>query len=136
MIMNEDTEYGCKHRKFGTFGGLLLYLSRCVGMIKKYWSVTEVVEFFQVNEAFLNDLEKEDIVCPSCRDGLLDKSFSTAEMEKIRLAKILMDEMDVNLAGVEVILQMRKSMIAMRKQFDAILEDLAQEMEKNLKRLS
>jgi len=105
-------------------------------MIKKYWSVTEVVEFFQVNEAFLNDLEKEDIVCPSCRDGLLDKSFSTAEMEKIRLAKILMDEMEVNLAGVEVILQMRKSMIAMRKQFDAILEDLAQEMEKNLKHLS
>ena len=95
-----------------------------------------MVEFFQVNEAFLNDLEKEDIVCPSRRDGLLDKSFSTAEMEKIRLAKILMDEMEVNLAGVEVILQMRKSMIAMRKQFDAILEDLAQEMEKNLKHLS
>ncbi len=105
-------------------------------MIKKFWSITEVVEFFQVNEAFLNDLEKEDIVCPSCRDDLSDKSFSAAEMEKIRLAKILMDEMDVNLAGVEVILQMRKSMIAMRKQFDAILEDLAQEMEKNLKRLS
>ncbi|MCF8127769.1 MAG: hypothetical protein K9N10_04590 [Deltaproteobacteria bacterium] len=105
-------------------------------MIKKVWNVTEVVEFFQVNEAFLNDLEKEDIVCPSRRDDLSGKSFSVAEMEKIRLAKILMDEMDVNLAGVEVILQMRKSMIAMRKQFDAILEDLAREMEKNLKRLS
>ncbi len=24
-------------------------------MTKKYWSVTEVVEFFQVNETFLND---------------------------------------------------------------------------------
>ncbi len=95
-----------------------------------------MVEFFQVNEGFLNDLEKEDIVCPSPREGLSDKAFSTAEMEKIRLAKILIDEMAVNLAGVEVILQMRKSMIAMRKQFDAILEDLAQEMEKNLKRLS
>jgi len=105
-------------------------------MIKKFWNVTEVVEFFQVNETFLNDLEKEDIVCPSRRDDLSGKSFSVAEMEKIRLAKILMDEMDVNLAGVEVILQMRKSMIAMRKQFDAILEDLAREMEKNLKRLS
>ncbi len=105
-------------------------------MTKKYWSVTEVVEFFQVNETFLNDLEKEDIVCPSCRDGLSDKSFSAGEMEKVRLAKILVDEMDVNLAGVEVVLQMRKSMIAMRKQFDAILEDLAREMEKNLKPIS
>ena len=105
-------------------------------MAKKYWSVTEVVEFFQVNETFLNDLEKEDIVCPSRRDGLLDKSFSYGEREKVRLAKILMDEMDVNLAGVEVVLQMRKSMIAMRKQFDAILEDLAREMEKNLEPIS
>ena len=105
-------------------------------MIKKYWSVTEVVEFFQVNEEFLDDLEKENIVYPSCSDGLSHKSFSAGEMEKVRLAKILMDEMDVNLAGVEVVLQMRKSMIAMRKQFDAILEDLAREMEKNLKRIS
>jgi MerR family transcriptional regulator/heat shock protein HspR len=105
-------------------------------MTKKYWSITEVVDFFQVNEAFLNDLEKEEIVCSSCRDGVSDKSFSAGEMEKVRLAKILMDEMDVNLAGVEVILQMRKSMIAMRKQFDAILEDLAREMEKNFNAIS
>lgn len=95
-----------------------------------------MVEFFQVNEAFLDDLEKEDIVCSSCRDGMAHKSFSAGEMEKVRLAKILMDDMDVNLAGVEVILQMRKSMIAMRKQFDAILEDLAREMEEKLKGFS
>ena len=101
-------------------------------MTKKYWSFTEVVEFFQVNETFLNDLEKEDIVCPTCGEGLPDRSFSASEMEKVRLAKILMEEMDVNLAGVEVILQMRNSMIAMRKQFDAILEDMVREMEKNL----
>lgn len=105
-------------------------------MTKKYWTVTEVVEFFQVKEAFLNDLEKEDIVSSSCRDDLSGKSFSAGEIEKVRLAKILMDEMDVNLAGVEVVLQMRKSMIAMRKQFDAILEDLAREMEKNLEPVS
>jgi len=105
-------------------------------MTKKYWSVTEVVELFQVNEAFLDDLEKENIVCSSCRNGLPNKSFSDAEMEKVRLAKILMDEMDVNLAGVEVVLQMRKSMFAMRKQFDAILEDLSREMEKKLNRIS
>ena len=95
-----------------------------------------MVEFFQVDEAFLDDLEKENIVCSSCRDDLSHKSFSHGEMEKVRLAKILMDEMDVNLAGVEVALQMRKSMIAMRKQFDAILEDLAREMEGKLKGFS
>lgn len=127
-------EHVSKHPKFEAFGWLLLQTTRCVGMTKKYWSATEVVEFFQVNEAFLDDLEKENIVCSSCPDGLSRKSFSVGEMEKVRLAKILMDEMDVNLAGVEVVLQMRKSMIAMRKQFDAILEDLAREMGEKLKR--
>ena len=136
MIRITSEEYVCKHPKFDAFDWLLLQMARCVGMTKKYWSVTEVVEFFQVNEAFLDDLEKENIVCSSCRNGLSHKSFSAGEMEKVRLAKILMDEMDVNLAGVEVVLQMRKSMIAMRKQFDAILEDLALEMGEKLKSFS
>ena len=101
-------------------------------MSKDYWSLTEVVEFFQVDETFLRNLEAEEIVCPTCKDDLSNKLFSKSEMEKVRLAKILMEEMDVNLPGVEVILQMRKSMIAMRNQFDAILEDLAGEMERKL----
>ncbi len=105
-------------------------------MAKEYWSVTEVVEFFQVDEAFLHDLEEEDIVCPSCGEGLSEKLFSSSELETVRFAKILIKEMDVNLAGVEVALQMRKNMIAMRKQFDAILEDLAREMEEKLKLVS
>ena len=105
-------------------------------MKKKYWSVTEVVEFFQIDEGFLYDLEEESIICPSCRNDLSDKLFSANELEKVRLAKILTEEMDVNLAGVEVVLQMRKNMIAMRQQFDAILEDLAREMAEKLKRVT
>ena len=105
-------------------------------MAKEYWSVTEVVEFFQVDEAFLHDLEEEDIVCPSCGEGLSEKLFSSSELETVRFAKILIKEMDVNLAGVEVALRMRKNMIAMRKQIDAILEDLAREMDEKLKPVS
>jgi len=101
-------------------------------MSKDYWSITEVTEFFEVDERFLDDLESEEILCPTCRDDLPSKLFSKAELEKVRLAKILMEEMEVNLAGVEVILRMRKSMIAMRNQFDAILEDLARDMEQKL----
>jgi MerR family transcriptional regulator/heat shock protein HspR len=35
------------------------------------------------------------------------------------------EDLGVNLAGVDVILDMRRKMIEMRRQFDAILEDLA-----------
>ena len=42
--------------------------------------------------------------------------------------------MGVNLAGIEVTLRMRQSMIEMRKQFDSILEDLAQELQDALRK--
>ncbi len=97
-------------------------------MTKELWSVTEVLEFFQVEEGLLSDLEEEEIICPACNEGLPTRLFHIHELEKLRIAKILMEEMDVNLSGVEVILRMRQNMIDMRKQFDAILEDLASQL--------
>jgi MerR family transcriptional regulator/heat shock protein HspR len=57
-------------------------------------------------------------------------------MEKIRLAKILIEDMGVNLPGVEVIIKMRQNMFEMRKQFDSILEDLAKTLNVTLKKRS
>jgi MerR family transcriptional regulator/heat shock protein HspR len=103
-------------------------------MAKELWTVTEVLEFFQVKESFLRNLEEENIVCPTCDEDLSARLFHTNELEKLRVAKILVEDMDVNLSGVEVILQMRKNMIDMMRQFDAILEDLAGQMQQNLKK--
>ena len=97
-------------------------------MAKEYWSITEVVKIFQIDERFLSELEEEEIVCPTCPNNASDKLFSALEMEKVRLAKILIEDMDVNLPGVEVILRMRQGMIEMRRQFDAVLEDLARHL--------
>jgi len=97
-------------------------------MTKELWTVAEVVAFFQVEEGLLRDLEEEEIICPACDQGLPSRLFDRNELEKIRIAKLLMEEMDVNLSGVEVILQMRQRMIEMRTQFDAILEDLADQL--------
>ena len=94
-------------------------------MTKEYWTISEVLEIFQIDERFLSDLEEEEIVCPTCPENASGKLFSAIEMEKLRLAKILVEDMDVNLPGVEVILRMRQGMIEMRRQFDAVLEDLA-----------
>ena len=95
-------------------------------MTKELWTITEVIEIFQIDERFLAELEEEEIVCPICREDPPAKIFSSSELEKLRLAKMLIEDMDVNLPGVDIILRMRQSMIEMRKQFDAILEDLAQ----------
>lgn len=103
-------------------------------MNKEFWTITEVVDIFQVEERFIADLEEEEVICPVCQDQPPEKLFSQTELEKVRIAKILVEEMGVNLAGVEIILRMRQNMLAMRRQFDAILEDLAREVQETLKR--
>jgi MerR family transcriptional regulator/heat shock protein HspR len=95
---------------------------------KKYWTAKEVSEIFQIEETILIELEEEKIVCPVCCEDESSKMFPVQELEKVRLAKVLMEDMGVNLEGVEVILQMRQRMIEVRRQFDAILEALAQDL--------
>ena len=97
-------------------------------MNEKYWSVTEVIEIFQIDESFLTELEEEDVICPTCREDPPAKLFTSSDLEKLRFAKNLVEDMGVNLAGVEVALRMRQSMIDMRMQFDSILDDLARQL--------
>ncbi len=101
---------------------------------KESWTTSEVVELFQITEEFLFELEEEEIVCPSCEQNSTAKIFPHEELEKLRIAKILVEEMGVNLAGVDVVLRMRQSMIEMRRQFDDIFEDLSNEIRKAWKK--
>ncbi len=97
-------------------------------MDKEFWTVHEVMERFEVEETFLRELEDEEILCPACEEDAQSKRFPADELEKLRLAKLLVEEMEVNLSGVDIILRMRQHMMEMRRQFDAILEDLATQL--------
>ncbi|MFO7785062.1 MAG: chaperone modulator CbpM [Thermodesulfobacteriota bacterium] len=94
-------------------------------MAGKYWTTTEVIELFQMEIRFLNELEEEEIVCPDSLEDPCEKRFTEEDLERLRLAKLLVEDMGVNLAGVEIILRMRQHMFDMRAQFDHILKDLA-----------
>ena len=94
-------------------------------MAKEFFTLSEVKELFEVENGFLDLLEDEQIICPLCEGEPRQKLFPPSEVEKLRLAKLLMEDMGVNLPGVEVVLRLRQNMIEMRRQFDAILEDIA-----------
>ena len=103
-------------------------------MAKEFWTMSEVVQLLEIEEGFLVELEEEEVVCPVCREEPPKKLFTSNDLERLRLAKALVEDMGVNLAGVEVILRMRENMVEMRRQFDAILEDLAQEIQETFGR--
>ena len=103
-------------------------------MRKAFWKVSEITKIFNVDEKFIIELEKEKIISPVYKKKKTEKIISLKDMERLRMAKILMHEMDVNIPGVEVILKMHQNMIDMRKQFDNIFEDMAKNVKKELKK--
>jgi MerR family transcriptional regulator/heat shock protein HspR len=101
-------------------------------MDKEFWTIEEAVAVLKMERDFLEELEREEIICPTCTEDVPEKSLSAYELEKAYLARLLMEEMDVNLPGVEVILRMRENMLSMRRQFDRILDDISREIHKRL----
>ena len=75
-------------------------------MPEESWTINEVVECFQLEERFTKTLEDEEIICSSYLETTSTKVFTAIEVEKLRLAKTLVEDMGVNLAGVEVVLRM------------------------------
>jgi MerR family transcriptional regulator/heat shock protein HspR len=57
----------------------------------------------------------------------LERDYTAAELEAARVARVLHRELDVNLAGVEVILHLREQILALRKQMEEILRHLQSE---------
>jgi MerR family transcriptional regulator, heat shock protein HspR len=107
-----------------------------MAMSKKYWTITEITRIFQVDEHFISQLENEQIICSTHLEKSSERLFSNDELEKLRLAKILIQEMEVNLPGVDIIINMRQNMYDMRKQFDDILKDMAGQMQALMKKSS
>jgi len=96
---------------------------------KKYLTFTEIKELLQISDRFLEELEAEDIVESICEPGE-EKRYPPLEAEKVRVARTLVNDMGVNLEGVEVILRMRETMFAMRAQMDRILECIFDDIKK------
>lgn len=92
----------------------------------RYIKLTEIVSELHVKSEFVDLLESEEVIHLK-RSSEGDLLMSSEDVERVRLALVLMGELDVNLAGVEVIMHMRESMLAMQHQFAEILDALVVE---------
>jgi MerR family transcriptional regulator/heat shock protein HspR len=97
-------------------------------MARKYLRILEVVTICGVNEEFVYGLERENVI--SCVTKGTEKLYPMDQVDRIRVARLLMEEMGVNLEGAEVALHMREQMIAMQRQFDKVLRLLVEEFKK------
>lgn len=97
-------------------------------MARKFLRITEVVEICGVNEEFVIRLEKEQVIYPIIRRER--KLYPLDQVDRVRVAHLLIEEMGVNLEGAEVALHMREQMIAMQRQFNELLRLLGRELKR------
>jgi MerR family transcriptional regulator/heat shock protein HspR len=100
-------------------------------MPKKYLSMEDILVELQIDPSFLRELLEAELVAPK---KTLDSVsvFSHREVERIRVIRNLVHNLGVNLEGVEVILHMRETMMQMQAQFDQILEQLIEELRREV----
>jgi MerR family transcriptional regulator/heat shock protein HspR len=90
-----------------------------------------------VHEQTLRHYERLGLIAPA-RKGTSPQSprlYSDRDVERVVQIRRLMDDLGVNLAGVETILHMRDRIEALRHEMDAELERLRREHEAETRRL-
>ena len=99
-------------------------------MPRKYLQITEVKKICGVKASFVARLEREKVIYPIIRRS--GKLYPLDQVDRVRVARLLIEEMGVNLEGAEVALHMREQMIAMQRQFNELLRLLGRELRKSI----
>lgn len=100
-------------------------------MTARYLRVSEVCGRLAIDDAFVRLV---------CDEGLVEiKStvdeepvISAEDAERLRLISVLVHDLDVNLAGVEVILHMRDDLYSRQRQYDEIVRVLVDELRRRM----
>jgi MerR family transcriptional regulator, heat shock protein HspR len=98
-------------------------------MAEQHYTIKIAAELCGMHEQSLRMYERRGLIAPQRSAGNI-RLFSDADVEHIRFIKRLVDDLGVNLAGVEVILHMRQQLMeaqgelqALRREVEAVGED-------------
>src|SRR5438132_6343609 len=101
------------------------------GTKTKKYTISVVAEEYGVHPQTLRLYEREGLITPS-RSAKGTRYYTEEDVERLELILNLTRDLGVNLAGVEIILNMREKMNRMQREFENFLEyireNVAQEM--------
>jgi MerR family transcriptional regulator, heat shock protein HspR len=96
---------------------------------KAAYMISAVAERYEIHPQTLRLYEREGLLMPSRSDGNT-RLYTDDDLERLEVILKLTRELGVNLAGVEIILNMREKMEAMQKQMENFVTTLNQEFSK------
>ena len=89
----------------------------------KTYTISAVAELYDVHPQTLRLYEREGLLKPSRSDGNT-RLYTDIDLERLEIVLSLTRNLGVNLAGVEIILNMREKMDSMQREFERFFEYL------------
>ncbi|HKP72777.1 MAG TPA: helix-turn-helix transcriptional regulator [Pyrinomonadaceae bacterium] len=81
------------------------------------YTISAVAEQYGLHQQTLRLYEREGLIKPSRSDGNT-RLYTDSDLERLEVILSLTRDLGVNLAGVEIILNMREKMDAMQREFE------------------
>ena len=94
---------------------------------KAAYMISAVAQSYAIHPQTLRLYEREGLLKPSRTEGNT-RLYTEQDIERLELILNLTRDMGVNLAGVEIVLNMREKMERMRKQMQEFVELVQQEL--------
>ena len=94
---------------------------------KAAYMISAVAEQYEIHPQTLRLYEREGLLTPSRSEGNT-RLYTDEDLERLEVILKLTRELGVNLAGVEIILNMREKMEAMQRQMEGFVRTLNQEL--------
>ena len=94
---------------------------------KAAYMISAVAEQYEIHPQTLRLYEREGLLTPSRSEGNT-RLYTDEDLERLEVILKLTRELGVNLAGVEIILNMREKMEAMQRQVEGFVRTLNQEL--------
>jgi MerR family transcriptional regulator/heat shock protein HspR len=94
---------------------------------KAAYMISAVAEQYQLHPQTLRLYEREGLLKPSRSEGNT-RLYTEEDMERLEVILKLTRDLGVNLAGVEIILNMREKMAEMQRQIEAFVSSLNEEI--------
>ncbi|MBV8819928.1 MAG: helix-turn-helix transcriptional regulator [Acidobacteriaceae bacterium] len=103
------------------------------GRSKASYMISSVAEQYQIHPQTLRLYEREGLLAPSRSEGNT-RLYTDDDLERLEVILKLTRELGVNLAGVEIILNMREKMEAMQQQIEQFVSTLNEELATHTRR--
>jgi MerR family transcriptional regulator, heat shock protein HspR len=98
---------------------------------KAYYMISAVAQKYNIHPQTLRLYEREGLLKPSRTDGNT-RLYSDEDLERLETILSLTRDLGVNLAGVEIILNMRRKIEAMQHEVNEFMEYVKKEMTRGI----